>query len=110
MATHEVVTHLDRDFVPRPKTRAYTIGVDHRPRHYWRTEYEIKDTLEDIGEYFRKRNAKANRKFSYRITKGILFWTLYYPNVKRKMTGYIKPSSGVEIKKSKNRKDGGTNV
>ena len=99
MATHEIVWHLDREFKRRPQSKSYTFGIDHNPKQYWFADYEKNVTLEAIGEDFSQRNARAGRELTYKIDEGILFWTLYYPNVKRKMTGYIKPSTGVPFKK-----------
>ena len=99
MATHEVVTHLDREFKRRPKCNSYRFVVDHKPKEQWMTEYEETITLGGIGKDLRQRNAKAGRKLTYEIEEGVLYWTLSYPTVKRKTTGYIKPSYGLPFAK-----------
>ena len=99
MANREVVTHLDRKFVRRPKFNSWRFVVDHKPKEQWMAEYEKTITLDGIGKDLSQRNAKAGRELTYEIEEGVLYWTLRYPNVKRKTTGYIKPSYGVPFKK-----------
>ena len=98
MATHEVVTHLDREFVRRPKCNSWRFVVDHKPKEQWMVEYDEEMTLDGIGKDLRQRNAKAGRKLTYKIKGGVLYWTLSYRTVKRKTTGYIKPSYGLPFK------------
>jgi len=97
MATHRIVTHLDRETFRRPKQRTYTFSFDSKPRYFRYVDYERSMTLEEIADDLYRRNAMANRLFKYKIVDGKILWKLHYPTIKRTATGYIKPHKKKEV-------------
>lgn len=94
MATHRIVTHLDRETFRRPKQRTYIFSFDGKQRFHRYVEYERSLTLEEIADDLYRRNAMANRLFKYKIVDDKILWKLHYPTIKRTASGYIKPHKG----------------
>lgn len=89
--THMVVRKTwERTY--RSKTNAWLVVID-PPKGQRMTFVEDRSrSLDDVCKQLQISNAKAGREFSYKIAKDRSNFTLRYPNIKRKVKGYIRYS------------------